>query len=273
MNKDIKIIIVVLNKFVKKSKKRKDEAANILDESIEINNETLAKKQTEVKPSKPLYEGVEWEVAFFFISKQNIFRIWIYKLVQWTGFETIVLIGIISSSLKLSMDTYIINDPNDSFASILSDDLDYFFIAFFTLESLLKSIAYGFVFEKGSYLRESWNILDWFIVVTSLIDLAFTSINLPVIKILRLLRTIRPLRFISHNSGIKIIVEALLQSVGHIFNVAIVVWLVWLMFAILGVNLFWRKVSILRCRYIQYSRFKFMKTSKWKLAYLWIKFW
>ena len=225
-------------KFVKKSKKKKDEAANVLDESIEINNETLVKKQTEVKPSKPLYDGIECDIAFFFIKKQNIFRIWIYKFVQWTGFETIILVVIFWSSIKLSVDTYIINEPSDSFSVVLSDDLDNFFIAFFTLECLLKSIAYGFVFEKGSYLRESWNMLDFFIVWTSIIDLAFNSINLPVIKILRLLRTIRPLRFISHNSGIKIIVEALLQSLGHIFNVAIVVSLVYLMFAILGVNLF-----------------------------------
>ena len=225
-------------KFVKKSKKKKDEAANVLDESIEINNETLVKKQTEVKPSKPLYEGVECDIAFFFIKKQNIFRIWIYKFVQWTGFETIIMIAIIWSSLKLIMDTYILNEPDDAFISQFSAKLDNFFIAFFTLECLLKSIAYGFIFEKGSYLRESWNMLDFFIVWTSIIDLAFDGINLPVIKILRLLRTIRPLRFISHNSGIKIIVEALLQSLGHIFNVAIVVWLVWLMFAILGVNLF-----------------------------------
>ena len=36
----------------------------------------------------------------------------------------------------------------------------------------------------------------------------------------------------------KMIVVALFESVGHIFNVMIVVMIVWLMFAILGVNLF-----------------------------------
>lgn len=136
------------------------------------------------------------------------------------------------------MDTYLINEPSDSPLVIISKDLDYFFIVFFALESLIKSIAFGLVLEEGSYLRESWNQLDFFIVATSIIDLTFDNINLPVIKILRLLRTLRPLRFISHNSGIKIVVVALIQSVGHIFNVVIVVWMVWLMFAILGVNLF-----------------------------------
>ena len=64
-----------------------------------------------------------------------------------------------------------------------------------------------------------------------------------MIKILRLFRTLRPLRFISHNSGMKTIVSALVQSVGGIFNVALVVFIVWMMFAILAVNLFGGKLN------------------------------
>ena len=64
------------------------------------------------------------------------------------------------------------------------------------------------------------------------------EVDIPVIKILRLLRTLRPLRFISHNLSMKIVVIALLESVGAIVNTIIVILLVWLMFAILGVSLF-----------------------------------
>jgi len=53
-----------------------------------------------------------------------------------------------------------------------------------------------------------------------------------------MLRTLRPLRVISKNVEMKMIVIALLDSVGHIFNTLIVVALVFLMFAILGVNFF-----------------------------------
>ena len=103
---------------------------------------------------------------------------------------------------------------------------------------MIKAIALGFVQDKKSYLRESWNVLDCFIVVSSLVDLCFQNIDLPFIKVLRLLRTLRPLRFISHNVAMKMIIVALFDSVGSIFNVVIVVMIVWLMFAILGVNLF-----------------------------------
>ncbi|CAI2364628.1 unnamed protein product [Moneuplotes crassus] len=225
-------------KFVRKKSKKKNKDTNLLDESIEITPETLAKKESEIKPSKILYEGVECERAFFFISKSNPIRVWIYTLTQWAGFETIIMTLILLSSIKLIADTYILNRSDDSLEIVISGYFDLFFIIFFALESLIKSIAAGLVFEKGSYLRESWNQLDFFIAVTSIIDLAFDGINVPVIKVLRLLRTLRPLRFISHNSQIKIVVEALIQSVGHIFNVLIVILVVFLMFAILGVNLF-----------------------------------
>ena len=96
----------------------------------------------------------------------------------------------------------------------------------------------GFVMDAGSYLRESWNQLDFTIVIVSWVELLVAGVEIPVIKILRLLRTLRPLRFISHNVTMKIVVIALLESIGAIINVMIVVILVWLMFAILGVSLF-----------------------------------
>ena len=39
------------------------------------------------------------------------------------------------------------------------------FLAIFTLEAVLKIIAYGFLFHPGAYLRNGWNILDFVIVV------------------------------------------------------------------------------------------------------------
>lgn len=67
--------------------------------------------------------------------------------------------------------------------------------------------------------------------------MSLTSIDLPFIKILRLLRTLRPLRFISHNVNMKMVVIALLESLGGMVNVIIVVTMIWLMFAILGISL------------------------------------
>jgi hypothetical protein len=118
-----------------------------------------------------------------------------------------------------------------------SDLLDKVLIIFFCIECLMKTIAFGFVLSPNSYLRESWSQLDFFIVVTSVIDLLISDINLGFVKIFRLLRTLRPLRFITHNRNLKLIVATLLKSAGGLVNVGGVVILVWAMFAILGINL------------------------------------
>lgn len=125
-------------------------------------------------------------------------------------FENCIVLVIVASSAKLVMDTYYMNADEDNVVVKISSYFDYIFNVIFALETVTKSIAMGLLQEKGSYLRETWNQLDFFIVVTSIIDMSLTNIDLPVIKILWLLRTIRPLRFISHNAAMKVIIWALI---------------------------------------------------------------
>jgi len=43
--------------------------------------------------------------------------------------------------------------------------LEYVFVVIFTLEAIMKVVAYGFVFHPGAYLRNGWNVLDFVIVI------------------------------------------------------------------------------------------------------------
>jgi hypothetical protein len=61
--------------------------------------------------------------------------------------------------------------------------LDVVFTIFFLLESILKIISMGLIMDKGSYLRVSWNQLDFIIVILSCIDLFLTDSNLGFIKV------------------------------------------------------------------------------------------
>jgi Ion transport protein len=40
---------------------------------------------------------------------------------------------------------------------VLSADVDYFFTSVFAMESVFKSLAFGMIQDKGSYLRETWS--------------------------------------------------------------------------------------------------------------------
>lgn len=115
--------------------------------------------------------------------------------------------------------------------------INIIFTSLFTMEALLKIMAFGFVLDKHSYLTESWSQLDFFIVIVSWIDVGVTTVNLRFVRILRLLRTLRPLRFISQNIQMKLVVTALLESISGIMNVVLVIVLVWMMFAILALEL------------------------------------
>ena len=75
--------------------------------------------------------------------------------------------------------------------------MNFFFAFFFGVESVMKIISFGFVLDKSSYLRDNWNRLDFIIVICSFIDVFVSQIDLSFVKILRLLRALRPLRLIS----------------------------------------------------------------------------
>ena len=63
----------------------------------------------------------------------------------------------------------------NNFSKILNK-FDYFFTAVFTVELLLKIIAYGLVVHPGAFCRDPANVLDMFVVIISLI-----SIFVPII--------------------------------------------------------------------------------------------
>lgn len=81
---------------------------------------------------------------------------------------------------------------------------DYVMTSIFTLEVILKVIAFGFIAcGSKSYLRNTWNILDFTIVTFCLIILVLpSSDDASFIKIFRLSRLAKPLRLISKNEGL-----------------------------------------------------------------------
>lgn len=101
----------------------------------------------------------------FFMLNMKIIS-WICQvIVDHPVFDNLVLIVIIWNSIMLCMD-----DPtSDEDPSYIAKLIDEFFLWFYLAECLLKVTAMGFVFVKNSYLRNGWNVLDFIIVVTSIL--------------------------------------------------------------------------------------------------------
>ena len=204
---------------------------NFVSQSIENNLNSIYEDFEENNSQENLnkieedYKDNHCQEALWFLAKENCFRLKCYRLIKYPKFDTFILVMIIISSIKLAIDTYI-NDVN-SIPYTISKNFDFFFTAIFFLEALIKTLALGFIWDEGTYLRETWSQLDFLIVCLSLVDVLLDGADFDFIKILRLVRILRPLRFISHNDNMKIMVNALLQSFGAIVNVVIVIIMIW----------------------------------------------
>ncbi|XP_072838170.2 sodium channel protein type 2 subunit alpha-like isoform X1 [Pogona vitticeps] len=158
-----------------------------------------------------------------------------YKIVEHSWFETFIVFMILLSSGALAFED--INIDKHKTIKIILEYTDKIFTYIFILEMLLKWVAYGF----QVYFTNAWCWLDFLIVDVSLVSLIANALNyseLGPIKSLRTLRALRPLRALSRFEGMKVVVNALVGAIPSIMNVLLVCLIFWLIFSIMGVNLF-----------------------------------
>ncbi|XP_067115667.1 sodium channel, voltage-gated, type I-like, alpha [Osmerus mordax] len=158
-----------------------------------------------------------------------------FRIVEHNWFETFIIFMILLSSSALAFEDIYIEKMKT--IKILLEFADKIFTYTFILEMLLKWVAYGF----AKYFTNYWCWLDFLIVDVSLVSLAANTLGyaeLGAIKSLRTLRALRPLRALSRFEGMRVVVNALLGAIPSIFNVLLVCLIFWLIFSIIGVNLF-----------------------------------
>ncbi|KAM6958573.1 sodium channel protein type 2 subunit alpha-like isoform 4-T6 [Tautogolabrus adspersus] len=158
-----------------------------------------------------------------------------FIIVEHNWFESFIIFMILLSSGALAFeDVYI--EQRRTIKTVL-EYADKVFTYIFILEMLLKWVAYGFV----KYFTNAWCWLDFLIVDVSLVSLVANALGyseLTAIKSLRTLRALRPLRALSRFEGMRVVVNALLGAIPSIMNVLLVCLIFWLIFSIMGVNLF-----------------------------------
>lgn len=84
-----------------------------------------------------------------------------------------------------------------------------FFTYVFLFECLSRVVGMGFIYGKNSYLRDTWNWLDFIVVVTSLLQ------QLPDMKNMSGLRTFRlfkPLKSLTNMPSMKLLIQTLFSS-------------------------------------------------------------
>ncbi|KAL4623474.1 sodium channel protein type 4 subunit alpha-like [Arapaima gigas] len=158
-----------------------------------------------------------------------------YQIVEHSWFETFIIFMILLSSGALAFEDIYIEQRK--VVKVVLEYADKVFTYVFVLEMFLKWIAYGF----KKYFTNYWCWLDFLIVDVSLISLIANSLgysDFAAIKSLRTLRALRPLRALSRFEGMRVVVNALIGAIPSIMNVLLVCLIFWLIFSIMGVNLF-----------------------------------
>ncbi|GAB0197703.1 voltage-dependent T-type calcium channel subunit alpha-1G [Grus japonensis] len=121
---------------------------------------------------------------------------------------------------------------------------DDFIFAFFAVEMIVKMIALG-IFGKKCYLGDTWNRLDFFIVIAGMLEYSLDLQNVSFSAV-RTVRVLRPLRAINRVPSMRILVTLLLDTLPMLGNVLLLCFFVFFIFGIVGVQL-WAGLLRNRC--------------------------
>mmetsp|Transcript_31531 Transcript_31531/g.76314 ORF Transcript_31531/g.76314 Transcript_31531/m.76314 type:complete len:1933 (-) Transcript_31531:88-5886(-) len=179
-----------------------------------------------------------------FLTLQNPVRKAIIGAIEWPWWDRTVLFLILLNTVQLGF----FYDPfdvaplrPDSTKRDILENVGMFFNICFMIECACKIFGWGFIVGPHTYLKDAWNYLDFFIVIIGVLDF------LPAdeeggggsnLSSLRSLRVMRPLRAVTKFPELRFLIVLLLQCIPMLSNVLGLCSFIFLVFGILGVQLF-----------------------------------
>lgn len=188
-----------------------------------------------VKKKKRLNEIIIDGKSLGLISEENKVRIKVGKFIENPYFEAFIfnLIGLNSLFLALDEPTL-----SDKYAQETLSILGNFISSLFLLECVLKIFVMGFIRGKFSYIKDNYNKLDFLIVCISILSWILensnSGIDISFLKAMRALRALRPLKLVSKNEGMKLVVNSILASITNLLNVFMISILFYFVFGVIG---------------------------------------
>ncbi|GMH33671.1 hypothetical protein BSKO_01505 [Bryopsis sp. KO-2023] len=139
----------------------------------------------------------------------------------------LILLNCAATSLSLPA------EPDDSLWNRRIVILEDIFLVLFTIELLLKLVAYGW----RQFFKNAWNVLD--VVVISMGWLAsMPHTKFATVNSLRVVRVLKPLRTIKSFPVMRRMVVTIFNSLPYMGNVLVLAMYLLLFFGVLGVQLF-----------------------------------
>jgi hypothetical protein len=87
------------------------------------------------------------------------------SIIKKKWFEAITILVIIANCMTLTMSKAGV-EPTET-----ENIIENIFQGLYTVEMVLKILGLGFIFNRGAYLRDAFNILDFFIVMSAYLSM------------------------------------------------------------------------------------------------------
>ncbi|XP_052737171.1 voltage-dependent calcium channel type A subunit alpha-1 [Bicyclus anynana] len=175
--------------------------------------------------------------SLFIFSDENPIRRYTKFIIEWPPFEYAVLLTIIANCVVLALEEHLPNGDKTILAQNL-EKTEAYFLGIFCVEASLKILALGFVLHRGSYLRNIWNIMDFFVVVTGIIT------QLPIapadvdFRTLRAIRVLRPLKLVSGVPSLQVVLKSIIKAMAPLLQIGLLVLFAIVIFAIIGLEFY-----------------------------------
>lgn len=223
-------VFIVMNLFLAILLKNFEENGTFVDqEKIENVLESKHVKELNQENKRPSRIQILWAK----IGKDHPVRKRCLATVQSSKFDIFITSIIILSIICLAVDNPL-SDPETSLAKVLKL-CDVAFTSLFFAEMVIKVLAHGLIFETDAYFKDTWNILDFAVLLVSLVNISDVGRG-SSLKSLRALRVLRTLRMIKKFPELQVVVDALLLSLPSVADVAVLCALFFLIFASFGVS-------------------------------------
>ncbi|NXA54199.1 CAC1B protein, partial [Nothocercus julius] len=173
--------------------------------------------------------------SLFIFSEDNVIRKYAKRITEWP--YPFVQATIIANCIVLALEQHLPDGDKTPMSERL-DDTEPYFIGIFCFEAGIKIIALGFVFHKGSYLRNGWNVMDFVVVLTGILATAGTDFDL---RTLRAVRVLRPLKLVSGIPSLQVVLKSIMKAMVPLLQIGLLLFFAIVMFAIIGLEFYMGK--------------------------------
>uniref|UniRef100_A0A671PUH4 Calcium channel, voltage-dependent, R type, alpha 1E subunit a n=1 Tax=Sinocyclocheilus anshuiensis TaxID=1608454 RepID=A0A671PUH4_9TELE len=165
--------------------------------------------------------------SLFIFGEDNIVRKYAKKIIEWPY-----------PFVKTVKHQHLPGEDKTPMSKRLEKTEPYF-IGMFCFEAGIKIIALGFVFHKGSYLRNGWNVMDFIVVLSGILATAGAHMNISLdLRTLRAVRVLRPLKLVSGIPSLQIVLKSIMKAMVPLLQIGLLLFFAILMFAIIGLEFY-----------------------------------